>query len=297
MNDQATPTPYGLLGVYSEILAQVTIRRREEGLSVRTATGRIMDAVTVEPLTGRVALVTGVSRRAGIGFAITRRLLVAGARVFAQGWTPHDATQVWGADAEAADAVRTLGDRVRYSEADFADPDAPHSVVAATRAAFGHVDLLIVNHARSGHGRLADTTAAELDAFLHENVRAAILLVKEFASQHDGRAGGRVVLMTSGQHLAPMSREVAYAVSKGALHQATKTLADELIDRGITVNTVNPGPTDTGWDISGCDPSPSMPLGRWGEPDDAARLVVWLCSDEAGWITGQVIDSEGGFRR
>jgi 3-oxoacyl-[acyl-carrier protein] reductase len=256
-----------------------------------------VDAVAVEPLTGRVALVTGVSRRAGIGFAITRRLLVAGAQVFAQGWTRHDASRAWGADAEGPDAVLALGGGARYGEADFADPDAPGSVVALARAAFGHVDLLIVNHARSGHGRLADTTADELDAFLHENVRAAILLVKEFASQHDGRPGGRVVLMTSGQHLAPMSREVAYAVSKGALHQATRTLADELIDRGITVNTVNPGPTDTGWDISTRDPNPSMPLGRWGEPDDAARLVVWLCSDEAGWITGQVIDSEGGFRR
>jgi 3-oxoacyl-[acyl-carrier protein] reductase len=253
--------------------------------------------MSVERLAGRTALVTGVSRRAGIGFAITRRLVAEGARVFASGWPPHDATQPWGADPEAEDALRALGDRVRYSEADLADPDAPRAIVAEARAAYGHVDVLVVNHARSGHGRLADVTARELDAFLHENVRAAILLVKEFAAQHDGRLGGRVVLMTSGQHLAPMTREVAYAVSKGALHQATKTLADELIDRGITVNAVNPGPTDTGWAISNRNPRPSMPLGRWGEPEDAARLIGWLCSDEAGWITGQVIDSEGGFRR
>jgi len=251
----------------------------------------------VERLSGRNALVTGVSRRAGIGFAITRRLVAEGANVFASGWPAHDATQPWGADPEAEGELRGLGDRVRYAEADLADPDAPRAVVAAARSAFGHVDVLIVNHARSGHGRLADVTAPELDAFLHENVRAAILLVKEFAAQHDGRLGGRVVLMTSGQHLAPMARELAYAVSKGALHQATKTLADELIDHGITVNTVNPGPTDTGWGISGTDPRPAMPLGRWGKPDDAARLIAWLCSDDAAWITGQVIDSEGGFRR
>jgi 3-oxoacyl-[acyl-carrier protein] reductase len=253
--------------------------------------------MSVERLAERVALVTGVSRRAGIGFAITQRLVADGARTFASGWSPHDAAQPWGADPEGEAAVRALGDRVRYSQADLADPDAPRALVAAARSAFGHVDLLVVNHARSGHGRLADETAPELDAFLHENVRAAILLVKEFAAQHDGRPGGRVVLMTSGQHLAPMAREVAYAVSKGALHQATKTLADELIDRGITVNAVNPGPTDTGWDISDRDPRPSMPLGRWGRPEDAARLIAWLCSDEAGWITGQLIDSEGGFRR
>jgi 3-oxoacyl-[acyl-carrier protein] reductase len=253
----------------------------------------------MESLAGRVALVTGVSRRAGIGFAIARRLVADGAAVFAQGWTPHDTAQAWGADPEAALALRALGGRVQYAEADFADPEAPRAVVSAARAEFGHLDMLIVNHARSGNGpgRLADTGAAELDAFLHENVRATILLVKEFAAQHDGRAGGRVVLMTSGQHLGPMPQELAYAVSKGALHQATRTLAAEMIDRGITVNTVNPGPTDTGWGLSSVDPRPAMPLGRWGVPDDAARLIAWLCRDDAGWITGQVIDSEGGFRR
>ena len=66
---------------------------------------------------------------------------------------------------------------------------------------------------------------------------------------------------------------------------------------GCTVNAVNPGPTDTGWGIGEEDPNPAMPLGRWGEPDDAARLIAWLCTDDARWITGQVIDSEGGFRR
>jgi NAD(P)-dependent dehydrogenase (short-subunit alcohol dehydrogenase family) len=103
--------------------------------------------------------------------------------------------------------------------------------------------------------------------------------------------------MTSGQHLGPMKSEVAYAASKGAIHQVTLTLSDELIDRGITVNTVNPGPTDTGWIPEDWDPRARNPLGRWGQPDDAARLIAWLCSDEAEWVTGQVINSEGGFRR
>jgi 3-oxoacyl-[acyl-carrier protein] reductase len=251
----------------------------------------------VDRLAGRVAIVTGASRRAGIGFAVVERFIREGACVLAHGWAAHDEAQPWGSDPAAPDALRELGDRVRYVEADFADPEAPHRLVAAGVEAFGHVDALVVNHARSGHGPLADVTPAELDAFLHANVRAAILLVKEFAAQHDGRPGGRVVLMTSGQHLAPMAGEIAYALSKGALHQATRTLADALIDSGITVNAVNPGPTDTGWDISGWDPRPAMPLGRWGRPDDAARLIAWLCSDEAEWVTGQVIDSEGGFRR
>jgi 3-oxoacyl-[acyl-carrier protein] reductase len=219
--------------------------------------------------------------------------------VLSQAWTPYDVAS-WGAEpgeAEVTSAgLRKLG-RVEHLQADFARPNAPAELFAEARTAFGHVDMLVVNHTRSGDGALADLTAEHLDDFLHENVRASLLLVKEFAAQHDGRPGGRVVLMTSGQHLSPMKSEVGYAVSKGALHQATLTLSEELIDSGITVNTINPGPTDTGWGIGDIDPASSMPQGRWGEPDDAARLVAWLCSDDAQWITGQVINSEGGFRR
>jgi 3-oxoacyl-[acyl-carrier protein] reductase len=248
-------------------------------------------------LASRNALVTGVSRRAGIGYAVVRRLLDAGAAVFIQGWTPHDAAQHWGAEPGGTEAIaQELG--VPFLEADFADAETPEHVVATAAETLGPLDVLVVNHARSGHGRLDQLMAGEIDAFLHENVRATLLLMREFAVRHDGsRVGGRVVLLTSGQHLGPMPREVAYAVSKGALQQATLTLADELADRGITVNTVNPGPTDTGAGLADQDPASTMPFGRWGEPDDAARLIVWLCSDEARWITGQTIDSEGGFRR
>src|SRR6266404_903879 len=240
------------------------------------------------------ALVTGVSRRAGIGFAIVRRLQERGANVFVHGWTAHDARQVWGAEPDGlAGVAAELG--TGWIEADFADGDAPARVVAAARAELGRLDALVVNHARSGDGRLGELTAEHLDAFLHENVRAPLLLVQEFAAQLEGDHG-RVVLLTSGAHLGPMAREVAYAVSKGALAVATKTLAAELAGRGVTVNCINPGPTDTGWGLAEIDPAPQMPFGRWGEPDDAARLIAWLCSDDARWVTGQVLDSEGGFR-
>ncbi|HEY2371322.1 MAG TPA: SDR family oxidoreductase [Gaiellaceae bacterium] len=231
------------------------------------------------------ALVTGVSRRVGIGFAIAERLRADGATVFTHGWTPHDAAQEWGADDLEPDI-----------EADFAEPDAPARVVAAARKKLGPLDTLVVNHARSGDGRLADLTAEHIDAFLHENVRAPLLLVKEFAQRFEGDRGA-VVLLTSGGHLEPMPTEVAYAVSKGALAIAVTTLAEELSDRGIRVNVVNPGPTDTGWGLADADPARRMPFGRWGEPEDAARLIAWLASDDGRWVSGQVIDSEGGFRR
>ncbi|MEQ0565240.1 SDR family oxidoreductase [Amycolatopsis sp. NEAU-NG30] len=255
-------------------------------------------------LTGRVAIVTGVSRRAGIGFAVARELLAAGASVLVHSWSPADAEQPWGADpAGDAGIVELLGGagpRLRHVAADFADPQAPARVVAAAVAAFGAVDVVVANHARSSNRTLAEVTAAELDLTWAVNARASVLLAQAFAAAHDDeRPGGRIVLFTSGQHLAPMSREIPYAVSKGAIHQMTLTLSDALIDRGITVNTVNPGPVDTGWADAELTRRVrrALPAGRWGRPADVARLVRWLASDESRWITGQVIDAEGGFRR
>ena len=263
---------------------------------------------------GRVALVTGVSRRAGIGMAVARRLAGLGADLFVTSWTAHDREQPWGADPGGVDAVlaelaaavaptagasgRAAG-RVEHLAADFLDPEAPAQVVAAAVAAFGHVDVLVCNHARSSAGGLGKLTAAELDASFAVNTRAVLLLVQAFAAQHDGRPGGRAVLFTSGQHLGPMPGELAYATSKGALVEITASLADTLADRAITVNTVNPGPTDTAYvdQATRQRVAGMFPAGRWGTPDDAARLVAWLCTDDAAWITGQIINSEGGFRR
>ena len=109
--------------------------------------------------------------------------------------------------------------------------------------------------------------------------------------------GGRVVLFTSGQHLEPMARELPYAASKGAIHALTASLAAHLAPRGILVNAVNPGPTDTGWATPELTRHElrRLPLGRWGAPEDAARLVGWLASDDAAWVTGQVLTSDGGF--
>lgn len=107
------------------------------------------------------------------------------------------------------------------------------------------------------------------------------------------------MLFTSGQHLGPMPSEIPYAATKGALQQITRTLADSLADRDVTVNCVNPGPTDTGWATPEQDAfvARQMPRGRWNSPDEAADAVALLLSSEAATITGQVLDAEGGFRR
>lgn len=257
------------------------------------------------PLRGRVALVTGVSRRQGIGYAIARRLAAYGASLFIQHHREHDAEQPWGADD--LDTVRggiqeQLVETGRLSDrgADLTDPRAPLEIVERAVAEFGHVDILVCNHARSGSdGALGELDAATLDGHWKVNARSAILLAQEFAARHDGRAGGRVVFLTSGQQQGPLPGEVAYAAAKGALAEITTTLADQLGDAGITLNTVNPGPVDTGYLDAAAwrEVAPMFPFGRFGEPDDPARLIAWLTTDEACWITGQVINTEGGFGR
>jgi len=257
-----------------------------------------------DALAGRVALVTGVSRRIGIGFAVASRLGAMGAGLLVHSWAPHDAEQPWGGDpggleSVLADLRLSVPTRVEHVAADLADPAAPERVMDAARAAFGHVDMLVCNHARSSSQRLGELTAAELDLTYAVNARASLLLVQGFARQHDGRPGGRVILMTSGQDLGPMPEEIPYAASKGALREITATLADALADRGITMNCVNPGPVDTGYATGEAHArvARAFPAGRWGQPDDPARLIAWLATDDAHWITGQVINSEGGFRR
>jgi 3-oxoacyl-[acyl-carrier protein] reductase len=243
-------------------------------------------------LGGRVALVTGVSRKQGIGAAIARRLTADGASVFAAGWEPHDAEMPWGPNPV---------DDIETASVDLEDPGAAAQLVDAAIDRYGALDIVVATHARSSHTNLAEVTAEELDRCWAVNARASLLLTQAFAARHDdSRPGGRVVLFTSGQHRSPMGGEIAYAVSKGAIHQMTRSLADQIADRAMTVNTINPGPCDTGWAMR--EPglheavARHFPLGRWGTPDDIARVVAWLVSDDAAWINGQVLDVDGGVR-
>ncbi len=183
-------------------------------------------------------------------------------------------------------------------------PDVPATVIDEVVAEHGRIDIVLAVHARSSHHPLADVSATELDRCWAANVRSVVLLAQRFADVHDpAPAGsiptGRMVWFTSGQHLQPMDGEIAYAVSKGALHQMTASVAHALSASGIVANCINPGPVDTGYATGEAHDTVArmFPDGRWGTPDDVANLVEFLVSDGGAWMRGQVLDLEGGFDR
>lgn len=243
------------------------------------------------------ALVTGVSRRAGIAAAVALRLGRDGWDVALTGRPAYDETEPWGAHPEEpkdiVEELRGLGVQADWHDDDVADPAAPARILDAAESAVGPLTALVCVHAHSEVGGLLDTTAEQLDRHLAVNVRGTALLMAEFVRRFRGEAG-RIVTFSSG---LPLRGEIAYAASKGAVEWLTISAATELGERGISANAIDPGPTDTGWlsrDLAGSIVE-ATPLGRVGRSDDAAALVAFLCSKDGGWITGQVLKSDGGF--
>ncbi len=256
----------------------------------------------MKPLAGRVALVTGASRKIGIAAAICRRLAADGADIAFTHFSPYDVTMYdtpVSEPEEIREELRAVGVRVHAMTADFSLPGVAGPIFDEVQVALGPVDILVNTAAWSTHDAWDTLTEASMDKHLAVNARATAMLTVEFARRFQKGTGGRVIAFSSGQHLGAMPGELAYAASKGAIIAFCTSIAPDLAGLGITINVVNPGPTDTGWindDLREAIVRQS-PQGRVGTPGDAARLVAWLVSDEASWVTGQVIDSEGGLRR
>ncbi|NQX10953.1 SDR family oxidoreductase [Microbacteriaceae bacterium VKM Ac-2855] len=264
-------------------------------------------------LWGKSVLVTGVSRRRGIGFAVAKRFAQLGASVYIQHWAAHDERQPWGADAlsQLRGELRAelfAGASFGERSVDLRDAAELEPLIDAAVELTGRLDILVCNHAQSGgDGSIFEQTAESLDAHWQVNARSSLLLTRYFAERF-GPAGeesdfGRVFWMTSGQGHGSMRGEVAYATSKAGLAGITRTVAAELLPRGIILNTVNPGPVNTGYLDEATTDRPddlegilaAMPMGRFGAPTDPARLIGWLATPEGRWIVGQVLTSDGGF--
>ncbi|MEG0471012.1 MAG: SDR family oxidoreductase [Solibacillus sp.] len=257
----------------------------------------------MDQIKGKIAIITGVSRLKGIGAAICRELAESGYHIFFTYWTEYDKKMPWSIELDEPvklkEELLKKGIKVSCMELDLTQQDAPEQLINKVSEQLGNPDILINNAAYSTNNDFSNLTAEELDKHYMVNVRATTLLSSRFAQKFDKKSGGRIVNITSGQFQGPMPGELAYATTKGAVDALTITLSAELAPLGITVNALNPGPTDTGWMTEEIKNKlePMFPFGRIGKPKDVAKTIKFLVSDEADWITGQIIHSEGGFKR
>lgn len=250
----------------------------------------------------RLAIVTGASRARGIGAAICRALAQAGIDVFFTHWSPYDRRMPWGAEEDEPALLQrqlqALGVRCEHLMVDLGAIDAPQRIIQAAQAQLGLASILINNATHDDTQAPFDQLdAPTLDAYYAVNMRGTMLLSVEFARSFALPSGGRIINLTSGQGRGAMPGKLAYVATKGAIEAFTVTLAVEVAPRGITVNAVDPGPTDTGWMTEEVKREllPRFPMGRIGQPEDAARLITFLVSEDAEWVTGQIIRSTGGF--
>ncbi|HEY4267819.1 MAG TPA: SDR family oxidoreductase [Galbitalea sp.] len=215
-----------------------------------------------------LALVTGSARANSIAAGIVPRLI-------ADGWT------VATSDLENADYL-----------ADLSTSDGPGQLIDAVTAERGPITALVLSHAHDVESGILDTTAASFDQHVAVNARASMLLIAAFARQiPDG--GGVIVALTSDH----TTGNLPYGASKGALDRVVISAARELGPLKISANVVNPGPIDTGWMDDGIRKTltPLQPSGRLGEPADVAAVVAFLVSAEGRWVSGQLLNADGGF--
>lgn len=248
-------------------------------------------------LKNSIAIVTGVSHEKGIGAAICRELAEEGAALFFTHWKSEEN---WAARFHE-ELTGINGVECSSLEINLSDPNAPQEIIEEVTDKLGIPTILVNNAAHSTRDGYMKLDAKTLDDHYAVNMRATLLLSVAFARQfkQHKKTSGRIINLTSGQDLGPMPGELAYGATKGAISAFTLSLSAELAPLGITVNAINPGPTDTGWitDEIKEELTPKYLSGRMGLPEDAARLALFLASEESEWITGQVINSEGGFLR
>lgn len=241
-------------------------------------------------LQGKSALITGGSR--GIGAAIAKRLAKEGASVAITYTSSPDK-----ADA-VVKAIVAAGGKALAVKAEASDAEAVKAAVAATAKAFGKVDILVNNAAIAPFGPIDDLQLADFDHGFAVNVRAPFIAVQA-ALPHMG-TGGRIINIGSvNADSMPIQGGSIYAMTKAALMGMTRGLARDLGARGITVNTVQPGPVDTDMNPAGGPFSELLmkylAIPRYSEADEIAGLVAYLAGPEAGYITGTAINIDGGF--
>jgi 3-oxoacyl-[acyl-carrier protein] reductase len=246
-------------------------------------------------LEGKVAVVTGAAK--GIGASIARHLAEEGAAVVVNYASSKD-----GADRVVADIV-AKGLRAITVQADIARAADVERLFAETARAFGRLDILVNNAGVYEFRPLDEVTEEHFHRHFDLNV-LGVLLASKAAMKHFGAAGGSIINMSSVVSTAGVANASVYSASKGAVDALTRTLAAELGPRKVRVNAISPGVVETEGTHAGGfldgdfrkDVEARTPLGRIGQPRDVARVAVFLASDDAAWITGEMLPVTGGLR-
>ncbi|MDP3599757.1 MAG: SDR family oxidoreductase [Bosea sp. (in: a-proteobacteria)] len=239
----------------------------------------------------KVALVTGAAR--GIGLATARRFLE-------EGWT----VALLDIESELlAQAVAALGrpEATLALPCDVSDPEAVEAAFAALTARFGRLDALVNNAGTAVFKPLLETTLAEWNRVMAVNLTGPFLMTQLAAPLMAETGGGAIVNITSISGLRASTLRVAYGTSKAALAHLTKQQSAELASLGIRVNAVAPGPVDTAMAKAvhsaeiRADYRDAIPLARYGLEEELAASIFFLCSDQASYVTGQILAVDGGF--
>ena len=244
--------------------------------------------MTTIDLAGKVAFVTGGTR--GIGRALAESLYAAGAKV-----------AVAGRDLERArEAAGALGDRAAGVACDVADAGEVEAAVAAAEAALGPIDILVNNAGLTRDNLLLRLTEDDWDAVLDANLKGAFNTTRAVIKGMMKRRSGRIINVSSIVGLIGNKGQANYAASKAGLIGFTKSVAREYASRGVLVNCIAPGFIDTDMTRALSDEARtallgSIALGRLGRPEDVAGAVLFLASDLAAYVTGQVLVVDGGM--
>lgn len=246
-------------------------------------------------LTGKVAIVTGASK--GIGAGIAKGLSAAGAAVVV-----NYASSKEGADRVVAE-ITGKGGKAIAVQGDVSKAADVKRLFAETKKAFGPPDVLVNNAGVFEFEPLEAVTEAEFHREFNTNVLGPILTIQE-AVKHFGAEGGSVINISSVARANPVANSAVYAATKGAVDSITRGHAKELGPRKIRVNAIAPGGVETEGThrigVIGSDFEKQIvaetPLGRFGQPEDIARVAVFLASDDSGWLTGERITASGGYR-
>jgi 3-oxoacyl-[acyl-carrier protein] reductase len=249
---------------------------------------------SMSDLKGKVAIVTGASK--GIGAGIAKNLAAAGAAV-----AVNYASSREGAERVVAD-IKVSGGKAIAVKGDVAKAADVRRLFEETRSAFGRVDVLVNNAGIYHFQPLEDITEDEFHLQFNTNVLGTILAAKE-AAKHFGPDGGSIINISSVASEQAVPTATVYSATKGAVDTLTRVLAAELGPRKIRVNAIAPGGVETegthAAGVIGSDFEKDMvartALGRLGQPDDIARIAVFLASDAAAWVTGERLTASGGY--